>query len=617
MPRKLFKVSNFHGGLDEVSSEVDLKEGYFPSLTDVMVNRLGQIVPMGDFATTATNNFADTGGVAFDIDSSPGYGLYAFTSAISLNKVLTNCTIYAFQQYQSGEFGSNFIFADSNDRYFHRLTDANGDISAGSILDLEDGTVGHQFLPDYFTFNEILRICDGNMENITNLTATNFDFDTFRGWLGFIRHTNFPNSGTNTITYLNDWYGYKTVAPAAPTAGIVSSTASGVTVSTDATGGSTTYIDAANIGTNLENDLTAAKDYLLYHEDITVADASLIEYTSDTRLTVQSSGTWPAPEATDDFRLYPPVGAGVVLALTASNTGGFLPEANYNFGSTFIYDGHQESPIYEMTTGYGTGDGVYAIAAGDLGSFTGYAHLYIGDTDYHPRVTGMRVYYQYDQDLDNRWYLAWDIDFYKGSRTTLSDSVYTEDVAGTPFTRDVLGHAVTGKGVHHTLPSLTLIGESYDAINGYSPNESIDVRYSTSAVVNNLVFIGNVYREVGGVADHYPDRIWRCAKPRYSPGPAVDIFPETYWLDDPGISEPIIKLESLGNQLLSFSTNHLTVWTIAAEGEILSGVFRGYGVNKPCQVTKGSDGIVFMNRSGVYKYNSDGIQKLLNKRGNA
>ena len=57
MPRKVFKVSNFHGGLDETSSKVDLKQGFFPVLTDVMVSKLGQIVPMGDFDNTPTNNF--------------------------------------------------------------------------------------------------------------------------------------------------------------------------------------------------------------------------------------------------------------------------------------------------------------------------------------------------------------------------------------------------------------------------------------------------------------------------------------------------------------------------------------------------------------------------------
>ena len=162
-----------------------------------------------------------------------------------------------------------------------------------------------------------------------------------------------------------------------------------------------------------------------------------------------------------------------------------------------------------------------------------------------------------------------------------------------------------------------LPGESYEAINGYSPDESIKVRYSASAIVNNFVYIGNVYRELDGIANHFPDRIWRCAKPTYSPSPAVDIFPETYWIDDPGVAEPIIKLESFGNQLLSFSTNHLSVWTIAAEGEVLSGVFKGYGVDKPCQVTKTPDGVVFINKSGVFKYNGEGVVNLLNKRGNA
>ena len=77
MPRKLFKISNFHGGLDETSSAVDLRNGFFPDLTDVMVDRLGQIVPMGDFNNTPTNNPTSTG---FIVHSDPGFGLFAFNS---------------------------------------------------------------------------------------------------------------------------------------------------------------------------------------------------------------------------------------------------------------------------------------------------------------------------------------------------------------------------------------------------------------------------------------------------------------------------------------------------------------------------------------------------------
>ena len=88
MSRKLFKVANFHGGLDETSSPVDMKNGYFTALTDVMVGRIGQIVPMGDFDVTPTHNPTST---AFLVHSgNPGYGLFAFNSNRRLNGTFTD-----------------------------------------------------------------------------------------------------------------------------------------------------------------------------------------------------------------------------------------------------------------------------------------------------------------------------------------------------------------------------------------------------------------------------------------------------------------------------------------------------------------------------------------------
>ena len=615
MSRKLFKVANFHGGLDETSSPVDMKNGYFTALTDVMVDKIGQIVPMGDFDVTPTHNPTST---AFLVHSgNPGYGLFAFNSNRRLNGTFTDCVIYVVCKYISSDEGENFIFWDSVGNSWAAFADSgnNGDLSSHA-LDLRKNDLAGQMHPDFFAWNGVLRICDGNMANITDANLITFEHDTYRGWVGYVKRTHFPGAAGNIQAAYADWYGYKSVHPVAPTAGIVSSKASGMTDALDASGGSSTTIVASNLGANLENDLTAANDYLLYQDGTTHQDATEIEHTADGVLTIQSSGTWVGsnPTAGTDFRLYPPIGAGVVLALTAADTGGFLLESNYTFGSTFVYDGHQESPIYEMTNGYGTGDGVYAIGSGDVGKFSGYAHFY---GPYYPRISGMRIYYQYSEDVDDKWYMAWDIDFTRGSRLNLADDTFTEDAAGVPFTRDALTDGTDASGAHHTLPDLLLPGESYEAINGYGPKEDIDIRYATSAAVGNLVFVGNVYKKVAGIARHYPDRIYRCALPTYTGLPAVDVFPETFWIENPGVSDPIVKLIGFGNQLLAFGVDFLTVYTITAQGESITGTFAGYGIDMPCQAIKTPNGVIFANNSGVFIWNGQQAVNLLYKRGNA
>ena len=228
----------------------------------------------------------------------------------------------------------------------------------------------------------------------------------------------------------------------------------------------------------------------------------------------------------------------------------------------------------------------------------------------------MRIYYQYSEDVDDKWYMAWDVDFTRGSRVNLADDTFTEDTS-TVFTLDPQHSNASVQTITHGLPPLLLPGESYESINGYGPKEDIDIRYATSATVGNLVFVGNVYKKVDGIARHYPDRIYRCALPTYSGLPAVDVFPENFWIENPGVSDPIIKLIGFGNQLLAFGIDFLTVYTITAQGESLTGTFPGYGINKPCQAIKTPNGVIFANNSGVFLWNGQQAVNLLYKRGNA
>ena len=608
MPRKLLTISNFHGGLDEISSEVDLQSGYFPNLTDVMVDRLGQIVPMGDFNNAPTDNPTATG---FIVHSSPGYGLYAFRSSRRLSGVQADCVIYVVQQFVASDKGENFIFWDNagGDDWAQFADSGNNGDLASHVLDLEDSALDGHFLPDYFVFNNILRIADGNMDNIVDLTVEAFDFDTYRGWVGYVQRTHFPNAnpGNSADTY-SDWYGYTSPTPAMPTKGFASKYVIGT-----ANGSDTNTMNATNIGEGLTNVLTADNDYLLYHEDGTDPDAWIIQRATNAAIDLQS-GVWTdagsAPDSGDVYRLYPPAGSGLVLNADPSNTGGFLPSANYTWGTTFVYDGNQESQVFEMTNGFGSASGFYGIDTGDAGKIEATALFY---APYHPRVSGMRIYLKSDQDVFRQWYLAWDIDFARGARLGLANSNFQEDTAGTPFTKDALHGDAAQLGVYITLPDLLALGDSYDVINGYSADESIDIRYATSTIVSGIVYVGNVYKEVNGVAGHYPSRIWSCAKPTYSPSPAVDIFPETYWTEDPA-GDTIVKLESIGNKLLSFSKNNLTVLTVTVDGTLTTGgTFSGYGIDKPAHVTKVPGGVVFANNNGVFRFDGEVIKDLLMK----
>ena len=152
MPKQIFKVSNFQGGLDEVSSPIDLLGDAFPKLQDVMVDNMGQLVPMGDFDVDPSDKPTNSG---FIVEAMPGYGLFAWTAGRKRDGTVGDYRWYIIQKYDSGigagEYGSNFIVWD------------NDTATWSHAIDIENTTVASSVIPDFFVFDGILRICDGNM----------------------------------------------------------------------------------------------------------------------------------------------------------------------------------------------------------------------------------------------------------------------------------------------------------------------------------------------------------------------------------------------------------------------------------------------------------------------
>ena len=612
MPKKLYKVANFHGGLDETSSPVDMRNGFFTNLTDVMVDFLGKIVPMGDFDTTPTNSPTSTG---FLVDADPGYGLFAYTSNRKLSGALTNCVIYVAQQQVASDMGENFIFWGSED------TD---NWSTLGPLNLEQGTTASQFLPDYLAYDGTLRICDGNFANITAGRA--FATTTNRGWVGYIDNYQFANiSGTGhplgSEQKTQAWKTLTNATPAAPTRGAVSSLLSAVSSSSDATSLTLTEVGT---GTALDTELTNLH-YIIHDHDSTGTTAPQITGVTADGL-AWGTRTWLG--LNEGYRIYPPAGTGVNIDIAVSTTGGYLPDVGddaisvdlatytgYTMGSTFVYDGYQESPIFEMAVGWTTlmdpdiPGIVIEGAETSTGSISGTAMF---AASYDERITGSRIYCRHTDDQNANWFLMWDIDFAQGVRTNMTTSTYSGQ-----FTLDELHGDNNDRYVYIELPTFTgPLGETYFSINGYQANENIEIRYKTSAIVAGRIFVGNVYREVDGKAQILPDHVYYTPVTTYSGRAAPDVFPESLFLENASLSDPIVKLIGLGNQLLIFGMGYLTIWTLGAS-DAITGTFAGYGVAHPSHVVKTPTGIVFANNSGLFLYNGQGVTNLLQKSGEA
>ena len=155
MPKKLFKVSNFHSGIDETSSPVDMKEGFFPALQGVLVDRMGQVVPMGDFETPPTDNPTDT---AFRVVSDPGYGLFSWVAGRKYDGTLGTTSWYIIQTDAGSTplTGSQFIVWDNGG------VGSVPDDTWNNIIEIDVSLLSSEFMvkPDFIAFDEVLRICD-------------------------------------------------------------------------------------------------------------------------------------------------------------------------------------------------------------------------------------------------------------------------------------------------------------------------------------------------------------------------------------------------------------------------------------------------------------------------
>ena len=176
MPKQLYKITQFHGGLNSNSDARDIADNQLAAATDVMVDAVGRITTLGGFDThdTVDSNTAT---------NSAGRGLFQFSH----------------DRKEAETAGTAVVDNVGGDDYLV-LTDAattTVDIWSKSTdnwgleeFNLGDATSG--FEPSMYAVDGALRVCDGNYVN----TSTS-------KWLGYIERTNF--SGLNAVLAIDGW----------------------------------------------------------------------------------------------------------------------------------------------------------------------------------------------------------------------------------------------------------------------------------------------------------------------------------------------------------------------------------------------------------------------------
>ena len=188
MPKQIYKIDQFHGGLNTQANPSDIDDNQLVTLEDAMVDELGKIKMMGGIDTGV--NTADNDGIAGTMKE--GYGIHSWKSD------------YLGAEDKASEHaatGDNYIaMYDGNDGQVWVYSAATGDwdddaASAESgVIDIGSSTTASA-KPTFYSMEGGLRISDGNHELSNNSK-----------WYGYIKRTLFQ-SVTSTVSS-DGWFDY-------------------------------------------------------------------------------------------------------------------------------------------------------------------------------------------------------------------------------------------------------------------------------------------------------------------------------------------------------------------------------------------------------------------------
>ena len=591
MPKQLLNIPSFEGGLNTALDPRDISLSELSKADNVMCDINGIIKLQG---TSISHSIPD-----IPISSMmAGYGLYRFESSFGGGAEVGSSPTqgaYSGACKFEHESGSNY----TGENIWHIMSDAQENIYAHVPLDsglwIEIGKINTgdtagieytEFKPVYHIADEGLRISNASYDYFIQPDTPGTNLIKNR-WFGFIQKKNyFLNSASTTDYYFNGWY-------------------------------------------FLDNDIKSP----------TAFNVSTGQYAADTVDDATAGAGFDLYIASDE-------GGNHDFSLAEANDG----TVNYEFASSFIYDGIQESLLFQSGNVSIERVGTHTDPITSPGADAS-LQLAVGVTaGYNPRITGGRIYFR-KYESNDEWVLLVDIDFEKGCRASLDDIYPT-----TPWTTQTAAEQDGTGAIFSSTPyvpvsankpdtpifSTFLNVDSYYTLNEWSPNEprisigcddpnndsssngnnyptnsegqSVGEGYKCSAIINRRCFIANtqLYKnESSGIATgslfRERDRIYYSAVNRF------DCFPRTTHFIDVvrGDAEEYTALMGYADRLLAFKTNTLYILNIAAQDPrewFLESQHKGMGVKKTPQVSETQDGIMWANDNGAYIYTGGDVR---------
>ncbi len=166
---------------------------------------------------------------------------------------------------------------------------------------------------------------------------------------------------------------------------------------------------------------------------------------------------------------------------------------------------------------------------------------------------------------------------------------------------------------YHKMPFVPGSAVTYNTRNGYASEDLKRLKWKTSVIGGNRLYIGNVSvlnDDSTSIVESHPDRVIM------SPAYKFDTLPITNWQEvgSVGVGDEIISLEYYKGDLVVFKKNKV----IVIDGDLESGLevkheMSNNGIRLKSQTTSVMDGICWVNNQGLFKFDGEKLSNIIEK----
>ena len=573
MPKQVFKLTDFHGGLNSNADPRDIAIEESPTLSNLTTENIGKLRVSGK-----TENHSTVQSPAASTIQA-GYGLFLMS-----------------HDRGDGQDASGTAESESKTDYLLHSSD-----TSVSIYNKTDDAWGEDKISLGSNSKFIFTLVDGNLR-VSDASGVNGT-----KWYGYVNTPLYHGVPNHTTTIDDGGSGYSNGTfvfqnkTSSPTNWLDGAGTFTIGQNQAITNTSVTYsgggFDSINTFLGIPNNNHPSGGALITGSSIFL-DKIEGWYALDTAITSpdygSNSNTAPSP-SNKGFNLE---------ITTASDASSSWIADTYQIAFSLVYDNNQESLLYIPQTNH-----TFTVAEDYSVRMVAYMENLKESSVLSKRVKGGRVYFKV-LDSDDEWKLLADMNVEKGLRATL----FTEDYApwGEYAANDLkTSNSTTSTDNYRICTSLEMNTDTYTSINGYDSDEpSITIsNYKTAVVVGRTMYIGNVKRLTSkNKLEQQSDAMYKSVVNKF------DVFPESNKIEvNVQDGEDIVTLEHFADRILQYKNKTLYIINVSGNYEFLESEHKYMGVSQQSAVCKTEYGIAWANQQGAYFYDGKQIRSLLEK----